>query len=171
MLSRSGIAGRRLPHLSQKALRNYALPKPLLWTLSKSYTSGSTTPSQRLLARDEYQGPLTDTMRRLKMFSLTSLGLTTTLTPFIFLIEAESVPFMARCALAATAMVTSGTATGVFIFYIHCSSLISSALVSWGARSYVARMQKTGEGDSTTYEFETANIFLRKRITRVSKMR
>ncbi|KAH8828478.1 hypothetical protein DL96DRAFT_1603428 [Flagelloscypha sp. PMI_526] len=104
----------------------------------------------RISLNDEYAGSLSGTMRRLKIFSLSSLALTTTMTPFLFIVESE-LPFMARCSLAATAMLTSGVGTG---------------LVSWGAKSYVTKMRKT-TGPEETLEFETSTMFLKKRVTRI----
>ncbi|KAJ3513981.1 hypothetical protein NLJ89_g2636 [Agrocybe chaxingu] len=56
-----------------------------------------------------YHGPLATPFRRLKIFSLTSLGLSTTLSPFLFIIE-SNLPMSARLALASIALDGSGTA-------------------------------------------------------------
>lgn len=73
-----------------------------------------------------YVGPLTQTFRRLKIFSLSSLALASTLSPFIFIIE-SSLPSTARAALAATALATSG---------------VSTALVGWCGRPYVTTLRR-----------------------------
>jgi hypothetical protein len=73
-----------------------------------------------------YVGPLTQTFRRLKIFSLSSLALASTLSPFIFIVE-SSLPSTARAALAATALATSG---------------VSTALVGWCGRPYVTTLRR-----------------------------
>jgi hypothetical protein len=73
-----------------------------------------------------YIGPLTQTFRRLKIFSLSSLALAGSLSPFIFIVE-SSLPTTARVALAATALATSG---------------VSTALVSWCGKPYVTTLRR-----------------------------
>ncbi|KAF8270160.1 hypothetical protein EI94DRAFT_1723278 [Lactarius quietus] len=73
-----------------------------------------------------YVGPLTQTFRRLKIFSLSSLALAGTLSPFIFIVE-SSLPSTARVALAATALATSG---------------VSTALVTWCGKPYVTTVRR-----------------------------
>lgn len=73
-----------------------------------------------------YVGPLTQTFRRLKIFSLSSLVLASTLSPFIFIVE-SSLPSTARAALATTALATSG---------------VSTALVAWCGRPYVTTLRR-----------------------------
>lgn len=75
-----------------------------------------------------YQGPLSRAFRSLKIFSLTSLGLASALTPFMFVID-TSLPNIARAALAITAMSTSG---------------ISTALVGWCGQPYVTTIRTLG---------------------------
>ncbi|KAI0042570.1 hypothetical protein FA95DRAFT_1564219 [Auriscalpium vulgare] len=96
-------------------------------------TSASTAPSTSQSTPDSttdtnvlYSGPLTKTFRHLKLFSLTSLGLSCTLTPFLFVIP-SGLPFSARAALAITALGTSG---------------ISTALVAWCGRPYVTAIRR-----------------------------
>ena len=73
-----------------------------------------------------YVGPLTQTFRRLKIFSLSSLVLAGSLSPFIFIVE-SSLPSTARVALAATALATSG---------------VSTALVAWCGKPYVTTLRR-----------------------------
>ncbi|KAI9465257.1 hypothetical protein BJY52DRAFT_1202399 [Lactarius psammicola] len=73
-----------------------------------------------------YIGPLTQTFRRLKIFSLSSLALAGSLSPFIFIVE-SSLPSTARVALAATALATSG---------------VSTALVAWCGKPYVTTLRR-----------------------------
>ena len=72
-----------------------------------------------------YVGPLTQTFRRLKIFSLSSLVLASSLSPFIFIVE-SCLPSTARAALATTALATSG---------------VSTALVAWCGRPYVTALR------------------------------
>lgn len=107
-----------------------------------------------------YNGPLARTFRSLKIFSLSSFGLATALTPFMFIID-TSLPFVARCALAATAMGTSGVSTG---------------LVGWCGQPYVATIRTLpgakvdGAADPAPAEgiqLETFTLTLRLRYTNV----
>lgn len=81
-----------------------------------------------------YIGPLTRTFRRLKIFSLSSLALASSLSPFIFIVE-SSLPSTARAALATTALATSG---------------VSTALVAWCGRPYVTTLRNLATTTTTT---------------------
>ncbi|KAI0002224.1 hypothetical protein BJV74DRAFT_794010 [Russula compacta] len=81
-----------------------------------------------------YVGPLTSTFRRLKIFSLSSLVLASSLSPFIFIVE-SSLPSTARAALATTALVTSG---------------VSTALVAWCGRPYVTTLRRLTTSSTST---------------------
>jgi hypothetical protein len=97
-----------------------------------------------------YQGPLTKTFRRLKIFSLSSLALSTALAPFIFVIEASGIPLGARFALASVAMATSG---------------VSTALVAWCGSPYVTKLQRVEKDHAL--QMTTLTLGLRERITSV----
>jgi len=100
-----------------------------------------------------YHGPLTQTFRRLKIFSLASLGLTFTMAPFLFIVE-SSLPFSARIFLTATAVSTS---------------TISTALVGWCGAPYVVDLRpltQTGNGIEGV-EMTTLTLTLKKLTTRV----
>lgn len=102
----------------------------------------------------EYKGPLALTFRRLKIFSLASLSLSTALSPFMFIVEAN-LPMSARASLAGMALTTSG---------------ISTALVGWCGKPYVETLRhlRASENDGIEgLEMTTLSIFLRRRITRV----
>jgi hypothetical protein len=113
-----------------------------------------------------YYGPLSQTWRRLKIFSVSSLTLSTIMTPFMFLIETTSaVPLVARIALAGTVLTTSG---------------ISTAVVAWCSRPYVNKLHYFHVEDTSAVtpsqaagkvlsgmELITTSLTLRKRITRV----
>lgn len=101
-----------------------------------------------------YHGPLTQTFRRLKMFSLASLGLTFTMAPFLFIVE-SSLPVSARIFLTATAISTSS---------------ISTALVSWCGAPYVVDLRRLtpAENEGTEgVEMTTLTLTLKKLTTRV----
>jgi hypothetical protein len=101
---------------------------------------------------DIYHGPLTTTFRRLKIFSLASLGLSVTLSPFMFILEAN-LPVSARLALISVA--------------IGCSST-STALISWCAKPYVITLRRSYKDGAEEIEMTTVNLFLQPRITKVS---
>jgi hypothetical protein len=101
------------------------------------------------VAPGTYAGPLSATFRRLKLFSLSSLTLSFTLTPFLFIVE-SALPLSARFALAGTALATSG---------------ISTALVSWAGKPYVTRLARLPDGAGV--DMRTLTLALRERATRV----
>jgi hypothetical protein len=99
-----------------------------------------------------YHGPLAMTFRRLKLFSLTSMGLAATISPFIVLLE-SNLPMSARYMLAATAVATSG---------------ISTALIAWISRPYVSTLRRgTGPNGQETLELTTTSLFLKPEVTKV----
>lgn len=101
-----------------------------------------------------YHGPLTAAFRRLKLFSLGSFGLATTLSPFILLIE-SNLPMNARWALASIALGTSG---------------LSTSLVAWCAKPYVTTMHRFRPdemGSAEEVELTTYTLTLQPRITKV----
>lgn len=101
-----------------------------------------------------YHGPLTQTFRRLKIFSLSSLGLSCIMTPFIFIVE-SSLPISARIVLATTALSTSS---------------ISTALVGWSGAPYVVDLQKLSPADNGNIEgieMTTLTLALQRLVTRV----
>jgi len=137
-------------------------PRHNLWTpcTSRHYTTSTAAPppAARTEAEAEepiYNGALSRTFRNLKLFSLSSLGLASALTPFMFLIE-STLPFSGRVFLATTAMATSGISTG---------------LVAWCGSPYVTsiRRVKIDDGDDagTALQFETLTLFLRRKRTTV----
>ncbi|KAF9428860.1 hypothetical protein BGZ94_000746 [Podila epigama] len=110
-----------------------------------------------------YEGPFSQTARRLKLFSVSSLGATIALCPFIFLLDAGISNGM-RGGLAVAAVATSGSST---------------ALVQWCLGSYVRKITianpSTTSADpnsnvisrSTPVSFETLSFWGGKRITTV----
>ena len=124
---------RRQHILTRTTLRNVP-SKTSRRAVASSTASLSTVPvaesARRSSGHDDpsviYVGPLTQTFRRLKIFSLSSLALAGSLSPFIFIVE-SSLPSTARVALAATALATSG---------------VSTALVSWCGKPYVTTLRR-----------------------------
>lgn len=114
-----------------------------------------------------YYGPLTKTFQSLKVFSLSSLGLCCSVSPFIYLVDAN--------------MATSAR-TGLVVFAITTSSF-STSLVGWLARPYAIAMRRLtpSAASSTTpstdpptpfvapgaVEILTKNVFLQERRTKV----
>jgi len=119
-----------------------------------SFSVGSNTPpvSSQPQAPVIYNGPLTATFRRLKVFSLASFGLSVTLAPFMFLVE-SNLPLSARFALASIATGTSG---------------LSTFLVAWCAKPYVTSLGRIiSEDKAEVLEMTTMTLTLRPLITRV----
>ncbi|KAG9041999.1 hypothetical protein FS837_011467 [Tulasnella sp. UAMH 9824] len=114
-----------------------------------------------------YHGPLTKTFQSLKVFSLSSLALCCSVSPFIYLVDAN--------------MATSAR-TGLVVFAITTSSF-STSLVGWLARPYAIAMRRltptatssiTSSADASTpfvapgaVEIITKNVFLQERRTKV----
>jgi len=101
-----------------------------------------------------YHGPLAQTFRRLKIFSLSSLALSCIMTPFIFIVE-SSLPISARIVLATTALTTSG---------------VSTALVGWSGYPYVVdlrRLTPAENGGIEGIEMTTLTLMLRRLTTRI----
>jgi TMEM70/TMEM186/TMEM223 protein family len=142
------------PTRLNRAPSSFVVQQRLLSTLSSSAPK-HTTPT--LEADFVYNGPLTLTFRRLKIFSLSSLSLSCMLAPFMFLME-SNLPTTARVVVASIAVGTSGLSTG---------------LVGWCAKPYVAKLRRLvpeKHGDAEGIEMTTFDILLRPRITRVSHL-
>lgn len=122
----------------------------------RSDTPNQTTNTPPLSSQPQapgiYNGPLTATFRRLKVFSLASFGLSVTLAPFMFLVE-SNLPLSARFALASIATGTSG---------------LSTFLVAWCAKPYVTSLNRMISDDkSELLEMTTMTLTLRPLVTRV----
>ncbi|KAG2217866.1 hypothetical protein INT45_012781 [Circinella minor] len=76
-----------------------------------------------------YTGPLSNVAKKLKIFSVTSLGLGTGISPFVFLIDVP-VPFIAKAALVGAAVTTSAASTG---------------LIQWVMSPYVTKISQTND--------------------------
>jgi hypothetical protein len=140
--------------------RSFSIPNhhttPLLFARAQVSRRISTTPpSEPATPTPFYHGPLARTFKRLKLFSLSSLGLSAALTPFIFVID-SSLPTPARIALALTAIGTSGSST---------------ALVGWCGAPYVSSMSRLSgaatAGRDGAIQMITNNMWLQGRKTSV----
>ncbi|KAI8137774.1 hypothetical protein BJV82DRAFT_674404 [Fennellomyces sp. T-0311] len=75
-----------------------------------------------------YNGPLAGVAKKLKLFSVTSLGLGVGISPFVFAIDVP-VPFVAKAALVGAAVATSAASTG---------------LIQWVMSPYVTKISQNG---------------------------
>jgi len=106
-----------------------------------------------------YRGPLSGTFHSLKLFSLSSLGLCLSVSPFIYLVD-STMATSARTGLVAFALATSG---------------LSTALVGWLGSPYVIAMRRldgktlnsSKEAPPGSIEIFTRNVVLQDRFTRV----
>ena len=123
-------------------------------TSRRKCQSGSETITEKL-SEDNfvYHGPLSKSFRNLKIFSLSSVGLTLGLTPVLFVVE-SGLPMSARISLAAIALGTSG---------------LSTALITWCAKPYVTTMRRfrpERSGSAELLEMTTQSLFLQPVITK-----
>jgi len=124
---------------------------------NQEFDSGSgKTPNEQNLFEDSflYHGPLSKSFRNLKIFSLSSVGLTLGLTPILFVVE-SGLPMSARISLAAIAVGTSG---------------LSTSLIAWCAKPYVTTMRRfrlVRSGSAEVLELTTQSLFLKPLITKV----
>ncbi|GAA5811038.1 hypothetical protein MFLAVUS_004467 [Mucor flavus] len=95
---------------SQTGLRG-AFARQSLYSTQKAFAKRSLT-SEKVEPVTIYTGPLANVAKKLKLFSVTSLGLGFGISPFIFAIDVP-VPFVAKAALAGAAIVTSSASTGL----------------------------------------------------------
>lgn len=122
------------------------------WSDTPTVGSNTLPVSSQPQAPAIYNGPLTATFRRLKVFSLASFGLSVTLAPFMFLVE-SNLPLSARFALASIATGTSG---------------LSTFLVAWCAKPYVTSLNRIiSEDKAELLEMTTMTLTLRPLVTRV----
>jgi hypothetical protein len=99
-----------------------------------------------------YEGPLSATFRRLKLFSLGSLALASVLTPVLLLAPGE-ISMAGRVGLCITALATSG---------------VSTALIAWIGTPYVGTMRLLATPQRQhVMELNTLDWRLRKQTTLV----
>ena len=151
--SRRGVAA-----LRQKTEPNQVLHFSTSWRKCQSDSGSETLTKEQKLSEDNfvYHGPLAKSFRNLKIFSLSSVGLTLGLTPILFIVE-SGLPMPARISLAAIAIGTSG---------------LSTALISWCAKPYVTTMRRfrlETSGSAELLEMTTQSLFLKPLITKVGR--
>lgn len=95
-----------------------------------------------------YQGPLSNVAKKLKLFSITSLGLGTSISPFVFMIDVP-VPMVAKTALVGAAIATSAASTG---------------LIQWVMSPYVTKITQTQPDQITLH---TLNLLAKEHQTTV----
>lgn len=98
-----------------------------------------------------YTGPLANVAKKLKLFSITSLGLGTGISPFVFLIDVP-VPWGAKAALVGAAIATSAASTG---------------LIQWVMSPYVTKITRS-PADKDQLTFHTLSLLAREHQTTVS---
>jgi hypothetical protein len=101
-----------------------------------------------------YRGPFASTYRNLKIFSLSSLALSSAFTPLIFVME-SSLSFAPRLALASVTLLTGG---------------LSTAMIAWCGRPYVTLLRNLNpaeNGGLHGLEMTTTTMFLHPLLTRV----
>jgi hypothetical protein len=141
--------------LSSSSRRLSAGTSPSIATNTSTLSEAPSSPSHKEgIAENElspviYSGPLTTTFRRLKIFSLSSCGLTVAFIPFLLTLE-SSLPFIAQATLSGTVL---------------ASTFVSTALVGWTAGPYVTTMRRTADGAGL--QMSTASMLLRPRATTV----
>lgn len=87
---------------SQYAFKGVIARSSLTRSIPLTYKRSLTSQSQTTIKEEEpvtiYTGPLANVAKKLKLFSITSLGLGTGISPFVFAIDVP-VPFVAKAAL------------------------------------------------------------------------
>lgn len=92
----------------------------------------------------KYEGPLGRTFSRLKLFSLSSLGVASVLTPVLLLAPGE-ISLAGRIGLCVTALATSG---------------VSTALIAWIGTPYVNTMRLLSPSSPGTASKEDAKVVM-----------
>lgn len=146
------------PFAHRKRPQSLALHSSQFRLLSSSFDESKASGSHLPLESEKpaYEGPLAQTFRRLKIFSLSSLSLSCTLAPFMFIVE-SNLPMTARVALTSIAIGTSGISTG---------------LVGWCGQPYVTRLRYLQPEENDGVEgirLITQNLLLKPRITTVGR--
>ncbi|OZJ06208.1 hypothetical protein BZG36_00839 [Bifiguratus adelaidae] len=98
-----------------------------------------------------YQGPLATVARRLKLFSISSLGLSAGMSPLIYVIDVP-IPMVARTVLVGAALFTSMASTG---------------LIHWVMSPYVSKMTADDASKPETINLHTYSMTARELVTTV----
>ncbi|ORZ12278.1 hypothetical protein BCR42DRAFT_356274 [Absidia repens] len=98
-----------------------------------------------------YTGPLSGVAKKLKLFSVTSLGLGCSISPFVFIIDVP-VPFIAKTALVGAAVATSAASTG---------------LIQWVMSPYVTKITTNDASDPKELTIHTLSFLAKDHTTKV----
>ncbi|KAF9114848.1 hypothetical protein BGX27_009596 [Mortierella sp. AM989] len=117
-----------------------------------------------------YEGPFSQTAKRLKLFSVSSLAATIALCPFIFILDAGISNGM-RGGLAIAAVATSGSSTALVQWclgsYVRKITISNNALSTTNANQPETTTAAITVTRSTPVSFETLSFLGGKRITTV----
>ncbi|KAG2175564.1 hypothetical protein INT43_001211 [Umbelopsis isabellina] len=95
-----------------------------------------------------YVGPLATVAKRLKLFSISSLGLSSAITPFVFVLDFP-VPVFAKVVLVGSALFTSASSTG---------------LINWVMSPYVTKATTSPEQPGMI-NLHTLNVIAQEHVT------
>ncbi|KAI8092725.1 uncharacterized protein BX664DRAFT_293978 [Halteromyces radiatus] len=98
-----------------------------------------------------YTGPLSGVAKKLKLFSVTSLGLGCGISPFVYIIDVP-VPLIAKTALVGAAIATSAASTG---------------LIQWVMSPYVTKITTNNASDPKELTIHTLSFLAKDHITKV----
>lgn len=150
-----------LPCATTTTGQNHILRRHFLSCTTRKQANSSTSSSDPLVQGSKvtqdsfvYRGPLTKPFRNLKIFSLSSVGLTISLSPVLFIVD-SGLPMTARISLACIALGTSG---------------LSTALIAFCAKPYVTSMRRfrpDRAGSAEVVEMTTQSLFLKPLVTTV----
>ncbi|TCD61952.1 hypothetical protein EIP91_007692 [Steccherinum ochraceum] len=157
------LQSRRSILTSASKLEAASAPPPASETCSEIISNPRSAPlSNNASGEYVYHGPLAQTFRRLKIFSLSSFTLSVVMTPLLFVLETtSSLPLVARVALASIALGTSG---------------VSTALVGWCGSPYVSTLrwlpatdaqQPPAASPTEIVELTTHTLAMKLRVTKV----
>lgn len=123
--------------------------------LQRSAASISDKPSSESKTTPKliYEGPMTTVFTRLKIFSITSLGVTALIAPFMLLLDGGS--------SSATAASMTPAVKGVIVSIAMGTSSLSTFLIHWFAKTYVTKIYRKDTG----LTFETLNVIAKPLYT------
>ncbi|ORX60486.1 hypothetical protein DM01DRAFT_1342954 [Hesseltinella vesiculosa] len=98
-----------------------------------------------------YTGPMANVAKKLKLFSVTSLGLGCGISPFVFIIDVP-VPMIAKAALVGAAVATSAASTG---------------LIQWVMSPYVTKITTDQPNNPTELNIHTLSFLAKDHVTKV----
>lgn len=137
---------------SQHAFKGVIARSSLTRSIPLTYKRSLTSQSQTTIKEEEpvtiYTGPLANVAKKLKLFSITSLGLGTGISPFVFAIDVP-VPFVAKAALVGAGKFFFQLSkekmfciekTNSNFFLAVVTSAASTGLIQWVMSPYVTKI-------------------------------